>query len=340
MAKKEQLSYTQILSDIRKGTFKPIYLFMGEEPYFIDLLTNEIVEHALTEEERGFNQTTAYGADISSCTSIINMAKRYPMMAARQVVVVKEAQQGPPLDELIYYAQKPLTSTVLVINYKNGTLKSKELLTAIDKVGIVFESKKLYDNRIHEFITNYIAPKALVIENKAAQMLIDSIGSDLSRLTTELDKLIVGTVDTNRITALQVEQNVGISKDFNNFELIDAIISRNIYKINQIQQYFEKNPKANPFVLTLNQLFTYFSNLLLFHFSKDKSESAIMNELKLKKTFATKRYYAGAKTYNAYKCIDIIAWLRKYDRQSKGGEGTLSTTDSERLKELLYKITH
>lgn len=338
MAKKEQLSYSQILSGIKSKNFKPIYLFMGEEPYFIDRLTNEIINEALKEEERDFNQTIIYGADATART-VINAAKRYPMMAERQLVVVKEAQQGPDWGDLIYYAQKPSGSTVLVVNYKNGNLRNAKLIAEIEKVGIVFESAKLYDNNLPTFIATYLAEQEFVIEGKAIQMLTDSIGPDLSRLTTELDKLIVGTQNSVRITALQVEQNVGISKDFNNFELIDAISARNIFKINQIQQYFEKNPKANPFVLTLSQLFTFFSNLLLFHFSKDKSESGIMAELKIKK-FATKRYFTAANVYNAYKCIDVIALLRKYDRQSKGGEGTLSMTDAERLKELLYKITH
>lgn len=341
MAKKEGISYTQILSDIHKRNFKPLYFFMGEEPYYIDLLTDAIVKMALDENERDFNQTIVYGADTSAST-IINQAKRYPMMAQRQLVVVKEAQRLENIENLLYYAQKPLMSTILVINYKNGSLKNKKLLTEIEKNGIVYESKKVYENHLPAFINNYVAAKGITIETKAVSMLADFIGTDLSRLSSELDKLIIAIGDNTRITDTSVEKNVGISKEYNNFELLNAIINRNILKANQIQQYFEKNSKTNPFIVTLNVLYNFFSNLMLVYFMPNKSENAIREELKLAQIFQARNYATAAHNFNAYKCINIITLLREYDAKSKGiGNNTSSyANDADLLKELIYKILH
>ncbi len=341
MAKKEGTLYTQILSDIHKRNFKPLYFFMGEEPYYIDLLTDAIIKMALDENERDFNQTIVYGADTNAST-VINQAKRYPMMAQRQLVVVKEAQRLENIESLLFYAQKPLMSTILVINYKNGTLKNKKLLAEIEKNGVVYESKKVYENHLPAFINNYVSAKGITIETKAVSMLADFIGTDLSRLSSELDKLVIAIGGNTRITDTIVEKNVGISKEYNNFELLNAIINRNILKANQIQQYFEKNSKTNPFIVTLNVLYNFFSNLMLVYFMSNKSENAIREELKLAQIFQARNYAIAARNFNAYKCINIISLLREYDAKSKGiGNNTSSyANEADLLKELIYKILH
>lgn len=341
MAKKDGILYTQILSDINKRNFKPLYFFMGEEPYYIDLLTDAIIKMALDENERDFNQTIIYGAD-TNAAAVINQAKRYPMMAQRQLVVVKEAQRLDHIEDLLFYAQKPLMSTILVLNYKNGTLKNKKLLTEIEKSGIVYESKKVYESHLPAFINNYVAAKGVTIETKAVSMLADFIGTDLSRLSGELDKLIISINNNSSITDAVVERNVGISKEYNNFELLNAIINRNILKANQIQQYFEKNSKTNPFIVTLSVLYNFFSNLMLVYFMPDKSENTIREELKLAQIFQARNYAIAARNFNAYKCINIIELLREYDAKSKGiGNNSSSyANDSDLLKELIYKILH
>ncbi len=341
MAKKSANLYTDILKDVRQKQFKPVYFLMGEESYFIDLITDEIIANALKEEERDFNQTIMYGADVSSYGVVVNAAKRFPMMADRQLVVVKEAQQIAGIEMLSYYLQHPLESTVLVINHKHGTVKSKKILSEIEKVGVLYESKKLYDNQLPAFINTYVSGHGLAIEPKAAQMLADFIGSDLNRLTSELDKLRIAMGGSQiRITPEIVERNVGISKDFNNFELLNALAARNVYKANQIVAHFERDPKNNPFIVTISVLFGFFSNLMLSYFATDKSEQGLARELNLRSTYQARDYIMAMRNYNAYKCIDIIGLLRKYDARSKGIGVSGNTTEGELLRELVFKITH
>ena len=261
-------------------------------------------------------------------------------MASRQLVIVKEAQMLKGLDDLQFYLQKPLTSTVLVFNYKNGSLKNKKLLAELNSVGIVYESKKLYDYQLPPFINGYVTEKGFTIEQKAIAMLGDAIGNDLSRLTGELDKLSIILQGNTRITAALIEHNIGISKDFNNFELLNAFITKNIYKVNQIIAYFEKNPKSNPLIVTISVLFNFYANLMLLYFIQDKSESNIMAELKLRNIFQARDYLTAMQNYNAYKCMDIISYIREYDARSKGVENASGTTEASLLKELAYKILH
>lgn len=341
MAKKDTNLYLEILKDVRNKNFKPVYFLMGEESYFIDLITDAIIENALTDDERDFNQTIMYGADIDNYGTVVNAAKRYPMMAPRQLVVVKEAQQVANIELLSFYLKQPLESTILVINHKHGVVKGKKLLSEIEQVGVLYESKKLYDNQLPAFINNYVAATGRTIENKAMQMIADYIGSDLNRLTSELDKLRISMgEDKTRITPEDVERNIGVSKDFNNFELLNAIVTRNVFKANQIVNYFERNPKNNPFIVTISVLFGFFSNLMLAFFAADKSEQGLMQELKLRSTFQSRDYITAMRNYNAFKCIDIIALLRQYDARSKGIGATSNTTEGEMLRELVFKIMH
>ncbi len=341
MAKKDTNLYLEILKDVRNKNFKPVYFLMGEESYFIDLITDAIIENALTDDERDFNQTIMYGADIDNYGTVVNAAKRYPMMAPRQLVVVKEAQQVANIELLSFYLKQPLASTILVINHKHGVVKGKKLLSEIEQVGVLYESKKLYDNQLPAFINNYVAATGRTIENKAMQMIADYIGSDLNRLTSELDKLRISMGEAKmRITPEDVERNIGVSKDFNNFELLNAIVTRNVFKANQIVNYFERNPKNNPFIVTISVLFGFFSNLMLAFFAADKSEQGLMQELKLRSTFQSRDYITAMRNYNAFKCIDIIALLRQYDARSKGIGATSNTTEGEMLRELVFKIMH
>ncbi len=341
MAKKDSNQHAAILQDIREKRFKPVYLLMGEESYYIDLICDAIVANALNETERDFNQTILYGADVDDFALVVNAAKRFPMMAERQLIVVKEAQNIKGIDNLSYYLQKPLMSTILVICYKNGILKNKKIIAGIESIGVVYESKKLYDNQLPAFINNYVTAKKMSIDPKAVSMIADFVGNDLSRLSGELDKLVISLPEGSlRITPESVERNVGISKDFNNYELLNAIISKNVSKAARIVQYFEQNPKNNPLIVTISVLFNFFSNLMLCYFSADKSESGLMKELNLRNAFQTRDYSAAMRSYNAFKCIDIIALLRQYDARSKGIGAGASSNDGDLLKELVFKILY
>lgn len=334
------MNFEQIKADIRARKFKPIYLLMGDEPYYIDELTSLFVNTVLPEEERDFNQTILYGME-TNVPSVVTLARSFPMMSDHQLIVIKEAQNLSKIEELEVYAKNPLHSTILVLNYKNGTLdKRKKLSAEIDKHGVIFESKKIPEYKIPAFIGGYIQSKGLSIDQKSAQMLSDYLGNDLNKLTNEIAKLLIAIPSGQKqITAELIEENIGISKDFNNFELLKAVIEKNIFKVNQIADYFEKNPKNNPMVMTLSILFNFFSNLMICYWAKNKTENGIAAELGFKNPYQAKDYVVALKNYNAFKCMGIISLLRTYDAKSKGVDN-VSTPDGELLKELLYKITH
>ncbi|NDV97220.1 DNA polymerase III subunit delta [Dysgonomonas sp. 521] len=334
------VTFEQIVTEIKTKKYRPVYLFMGDEPYYIDELTNMLANTVLPEEERDFNQTIVYGME-TDVRSVITMARSYPMMSDYQLIVIKEAQNLSKIEELEVYVKNPLQSTILVLNYKNGTLdKRKKLYAEIDKNGAVFESKKIPEYKMPAFILSYIQSKGLGIDQKSAQMLSDYLGNDLSKLTNEIAKLLIAIPQGQRqITAELIEENIGISKDFNNFELLNAIIHKNIFKVNQIADYFEKNPKNNPMIMTMSVLFNFFSNLMICYWAKNKTEQGIAAELGLRNPYQARDYVAALKNYNAFKSMEIISLLRTYDAKSKGVDNT-STSDGELLKELLYKITH
>jgi len=336
---KQTTDYQSVLSDLKQKKYKPVYFLMGEEPYYIDVISDYILNNVLDESEREFNQMVLYGNDVDIKT-VINTAKRFPMMSPYQVVVVKEAQNIKNLDELSFYLQKPQPSTILVFCYKYGKPDGrKKFMTEIDKSGILFESKKLYDNQVPAFITNHLKEKGVGIDPKATQILADYLGANLGNIVNELDKLVIGKpAGTNTITPELVEKNVGISKDFNNFELLNALITKDVFKANQIVFYFEQNPKNNPLVLTLTVLYNFFSNLMVYYYLKDKSQGAVARDLGVNPYFV-KDYQAAAKNFTGWKTMEIISLLRTYDAKSKGVENS-SASDGELLKELVYKILH
>ncbi len=334
-------SYSLMRSDILKKSYKPIYLFMGEESFFIDDLTNLMEQMILSEDERDFNQSVFYGVD-SDVRTIISTCKRYPMMSDYQVVIVKEAQKLDNIEMLELYAKKPLNSTILIINYKHGTIDGrKAVVKAIDKVGVIFESKRLYDNKIPAFITSYYSDRGFQIDAKATQMLVDHVGNDLSKLVKELEKLqVVLSGKQPRITADIVETNIGISKDYNNFELIKAIANKDRVKAYRIVDYFDKDQKNNPLVLTLYSFIYYFNNLVECFWLPRKTVENVMKALNFRNTFMTQDYMAGLRNYNVNEVMEIISHLRVFDAKSKGIDNPPYTTNGDLLKELVAKIMH
>lgn len=340
MAKKEY-TYEEICRDIVAKNFAPVYVLMGEEPFFMDRITDLLIEHVLDDADRDFNQIIMYGADTNSA-SIINAARRFPMMSKYQLVVVKEAQLIKDIEELSNYVKNPLMSTVLVINYRYKTLdRRKSLAIESEKKGVVFNAKKIPDYKMQSFIYSFVKLQGIGIDNKSAQMLADFLGNDLTRLNKELEKLILLLPEkgVRKITPEMIEKNIGISKEYNNFELINALSTKDILKANRIAQYFEKNPKSNPIQMTLSILFNYFSNLLICYYMKDRSEAGLMTALGLRGSFQVKDYQQGLRNYSAMKVFRLISDIRTTDARSKGVENN-SVSDADLLKELLYKILH
>ena len=337
---KQEITCDDILKELRAKQYRPVYYLMGEEPYYIDLISDYITDNILTETEKEFNLTVVYGADVDIAT-VINAAKRYPMMSEHQVVVVKEAQNIRNMEELSYYLQKPLLSTILVICHKHGVLdRRKKLAAEIEKTGVLFESKKVKDAQLPAFITSYMKRKGIDVEPKATAMLADFVGADLSRLTGELEKLIITLPKGHtRVTPEQIEKNIGISKDYNNFELRSALVEKDVLKANKIIKYFEETPKTNPIQMTLSLLFGFFSNLMLAYYAPEKSEQGIANMLGLRTPWQAKDYLAAMRRYNGVKTMQIIGEIRYADAKSKG-VGNPSLSDGDILRELVFKILH
>jgi len=340
MATAPKLTFDTIRNDILHRNFQCVYLLMGDEAYFIDALTELLLETVLTETEKDFNLLTFYGAD-SDTNVIISSARRFPMMAEHQLIVVKEAQNLDNLELLEHYVKNPMPSTVLVINYKHGTVdRRKAWVKQIDKTGVIFESKKIYDNQIPPFIISYFREKQIGIDEKSARMLADYVGNDLSKLIPQLQKLEVSLPKGSvRVTSELIEKNVGISKDYNTFELQNAIIRKDTLTAQRIVDYFGNNPKENPIMATLAVLFNYFSNLLECYWLPQKDEAAIMAALNLRSNYFARDYMTGLRNYNASKVLSIISDLRTFDARSKGIDN-VSVSQGELLKELVYRIMH
>jgi len=327
----------RIIKDIQAGNIKPIYFLMGEEPYYIDKLSEYIENNILQEHERDFNQTVLYGRDVT-IEDVVGSAKRFPMMADRQVVIVKEAQElARTIEKLESYAVNPQPTTVLVICYKYKTLdKRKKITKTLDKVGVVFESKKLYENQVGDWMKRVLAGKQINIEPKAIAMFVDFLGNDLSRIANEIDKLAIILKPGETITPAIIEENIGFSKDFNPFELRKAIGERNQLKAYQIADYFAQNPKDNPIVLTVGLVFGFFTQLLQYHGLKDKSPANVAKTLKVNPYFV-KDYDVALKNYPMKKVSAIVSTLRDVDVKSKG-VGANNISQHDLLKEMLVKI--
>lgn len=327
----------QIVNTIQKGDVKPIYFLMGEEPYYIDKISDYIADNLLPEEEKGFNQITMYGRD-TTIDEIVGNAKRYPMMAERQVLIVKEAQDlVRTIEKLTDYAENPQPTTTLVVCYKYKKIdKRKKLYKAVSKVGVIFDSKRLYENQVSDWIQKTLKARGYSISPKASQMLVEFLGIDLGKIDNELQKLQLISPKGTMITPELIEENIGISKDFNNFELRKAIGMKDSLKAHRIVNYFSQNPKDNPIVVTISLLFSYFSQLLQYHGLSDKSKGNVAKHLKVNPYFVSD-YALAAKNYPMKKVSHAISLIQETDVKSKG-VGSLNVSHGDLLKELLVKI--
>lgn len=336
-----EVSFNQIMSDLNKGKYSPLYYLMGEEPYFIDRISDYIENNAIPEDERDFNQMVVYGLD-TTMQNVLERARSYPMMGERQVIIVKEAQHISKDAELLRaYLTMLQQQTVLVFCHKNGTLdKYRKVESEIAQAGVLFKSKKISDNQLSSFVNDYVSSKNLSIDAKGCSMIVEFVGSDLSRIAGEIDKLAVALPEgTQNITPELIERLVGISKDYNVFEFRNAIINKNIFKSNQIALYYEKNSKNYPIQMVSAVLFQYFSNLMLAYYAPSRTEQGIAEQLGLKSTWGVKDYITGMKNYTAFDVMRIISEIRYADARSKGVDSTSNTTDGL-LRELVFKILH
>lgn len=327
----------KIVTSIKNGQVKPIYFLMGEEPFYIDKIANYIEDHLMPEEEKGFNQMVMYGRD-TTVEDIISNAKRYPMMAERQVIIVKEAQDlSRTIEKLEAYVDNPQPTTTLVICYKYKKIdKRKKLYKAVSKAGVIFESKRLYENQVADWIQKTLKSGGYAISPKASQMLVEFLGTDLSKIDNELQKLQLVAPKGTNITPELIEENIGISKDFNNFELSKAIGDRDTVKAHRIINYFSQNTKDNPMVVTISLLFSYFSKILQYHGTADKSKANVAKVLKVNPYFV-KDYVSAARNYPMRKVSQVITYLRETDVKGKG-VGANNVPSGDLLKELLVKI--
>ena len=335
------MTYEGIMRELMEGKYRPVYYLHGEESYYIDKISDYIAEHALQPEERDFNQTIMFGSDVSA-SQIADVCRRYPMMAERQVVIVKEAQNLKSTEALEKYLKQPMATTVLVMCHKNGKIdgRKREYVKAIQQAGILFESAKLRERDLPAFIEGYLKRKNASIDPKSTQLIADAIGADLSRLTSELDKVLISLPEeSRRVTPQVVEDQIGVSKDFNGFELRDAIVNRNIFKANQIMNYFYKNPKAGSIYSFLPMMFNYFQNLMLAYYAPKKTQEGVAEWLELRSPWAAKDYMTGMRNYSGMKVMQIIQKIREIDAKSKGLDNP-NTPPEELMKELIFFILH
>lgn len=342
MADKKTTTYESLMSDLKGGRYAPVYILMGDEAYYIDKISDFIANNAIPESEWDFNRDIVFGSDVTA-NRIVDMARQFPVMAERRVVIVKEAQNLKSWDRLEKYMEKPVKTTVLVLCHKNGNIDGrKKILPKAAAAGVVFESKKKRDYELPSFITFYLKTHGnATIDNKSAQMIADHIGADLSRLTGELDKLLLSLPDNDRrVTPEVVEQQIGVSKDFNAFEFRSAIVNRDVLKANRILDYFNKNPKSGgPFML-IPMLFSYFQNLLIaFYAPKPYTEEGVARWLELRSAWAARDYISGMRNYSGVKVMQIIAKIREADAKSKGLDNP-DTPVGELMRELVFFILH
>ena len=340
MAKESGPSYMDIVKDVQAGKFAPVYLLMGDEDYYIDNLSQYVLDKALAPEERDFNYDLLYGAE-TRANNIISIARQFPMMAERRVVMVREFQALPDKETLVAYVKNPNPATVLILCHKHGTLDGRRSLgSEIKKAGVVFESKRLYDRELPGFVTSYIQRRQKTIEPAAVQMLCDHVGSDLSRLAAEMDKLLLALpANETRVGANLVEELTGMSKDFNNFELQNALALRDVYKANRIVKYFDSNTRTFALPVTLSSLFNLFSDVLLAYFAPSQSDDGIAQYIGKSTWVCRQAIIPARRNYSGKKVMDIISEIRQTDAKSKG-VGGCKTPPGELLKELVFFILH
>lgn len=339
--KKTAPTFDGIMRDLKDNVFAPIYILMGDESYYIDQISNYIQSHALPADQQAFDQTVVFGADVSG-SQIADLAMQFPMMAPKRVIIVKEAQGLRSMDRLERYAQNPQPKTILVVCYKNGVMNRRsKFVSAVEKNGVVFESKKLREWQLPGHIRSYLQTKKFSIDDKSAAMIADNIGADLNRLYSELDKLVISLPSgESRVTPEMVERNIGVSKDFNSFELRDAIVNRNVLKANLIIKYFDNNPKAGSLFSFLPLLFNYFQNLMLVYYApNNKDQNALAAYLDMKNAWGIKDYLVGMRNYTGRKTLQILQKLREIDAKSKGLDNP-STPVGDLMKELIFFILH
>ena len=342
MAEAKNVTFETIMSDLKARKFAPVYFLMGDESYYIDKIADYIAENVLQPEERDFNQSVLFGSEVTA-VQIADTARRYPMMSDYQVLIVKEAQNIKNTEALEKYLKAPMPSTILVMCHKNGAVdgRKREYLKAIQASGVLFESKKLKERDLPVFIERYLKAREVSIDPKSTQMIADNIGADLSRLTGELDKVILSLSEKDRrVTPQIVEDQIGVSKEFNGYELRDAIVNKNVYKANQIIKYFDENPKAGSIYSFLPLLFSYFQNLMIAYYApNNKSQETVAEWLDFKNPWFAKDYMTGMRNYTGMKVMQIISKIREIDAKSKGLDNP-NTPPGELMKELIFYILH
>ena len=327
-----------ILKEVQQQQFKPLYFLHGEESYYIDMLAEEIQKHALQDHERDFNQTILYGKDVD-LLALISELKSYPMMAERRLVILKEAQDFKKIEELEAYVEQPTPTTVFIVCYKNKAFDArKKLLKPFAKLGHVYKSDKIRDYQLPEWISKYVRSKGMQVNAKATMLLAEYLGSDLGRIVNELDKLQIVLGQNQTITEQDIEKNIGISKDYNVFELVNAISNKQAEKAFKIVQYFEYNPKAGDLIVIIPSLFKLFSQLMRIHFLPNKSREAIASAVGVH-PFVAGELLNARQNYDPRKIAAIIALLHDYDLKAKG-VGNSSMDQGELLKEMVFQILY
>lgn len=335
------MTYDQIIQSLKKKTYKPVYFLYGNESYFIDAISDYVEANVLSEGEKAFNFTVLYGKDTDHLT-VVDNARRYPMMSPYQVVILKEAQEMKTLKDLQTYVEKPLDTTILVICHKHKSFNmNTKFGKALKQHAVVFQSKKLYDNQVPDWIKSYLTRKKLQISMAGSELLAEYLGSDLSKVANELDKLAINLEPGTEVTANHIEENIGISKEYNIFELQKALGARDVLKANRIVKYFTANPKSSPLPVLIGSLYNYFSKIYMLHFLRNASEQELLNALGLRSPFFLREYRATARVYSPQRTEWVIQVLKEFDLKSKGVEyNNTGKPDGELLKEMVWRILH
>lgn len=339
--KKTTQSFDAIMRELKAGHFLPVYVLMGDESYYIDQISDYIQNHVLKPDQQAFDQIVVYGLD-TNAAQLTDLAMQYPMTAPVRVIIVKEAQGMKSIEKLEKYVKNPQPKTILVICYKNGTINRRtKFMSGVEKVGLVFESKKLREWQLPGYVQSFLSKRKVAIDEKSANMIAESIGADLSRLHSELDKLLISLPEDNRcVSPEMVERNIGVSKDFNAFELRSAIVNKDVFKANQIIKYFDNNPKAGSVYSFLPLLFNFFQNLMLAYYAPNRvDKQSVANYIELKSLWGVTDYMTGMRNYSGRKTLQILDKIRETDTKSKGLDNP-NTSAGDLMKELIFYILH